>query len=94
MRHALERQPPLAPRRPGPVLEQARLAQVQVGAARAGRVYRTPTIGLILQVPQVVPTCTSEDSSKTLTATLSPAAAASKTPGEATTIPDDDTLRK
>ena len=29
-------QPPLAARWPGPVLEQARLAQVQVGAARGG----------------------------------------------------------
>ena len=30
MRHALERQPPLAARRPGPVRQQARLAEVQV----------------------------------------------------------------
>ena len=38
MRHALERQPPLAARRPGPVREQARLAQVEVAPARGGRV--------------------------------------------------------
>ena len=36
MRHALERQAPLAARRPRPVLEQTRLAEVEVGAARRG----------------------------------------------------------
>ena len=43
MRHALERQPPLAARRPGPVLEQARLAEVEVAPTRGGtRVPHAP----------------------------------------------------
>ena len=95
MRHPLERQPPLAARRPRPVREQARRAEVEVGAARRGtRATARRGSELALQWPQVVPTCTSESSLNTFTATLSPAAAASKTPGDATTMPEQPTLRK